>query len=258
MGEMGYGYGSEWQLLRYLGRHPEFLNQRIEALDHLPESSARMAGWLDFAFNPRSWTLDGEWKALDFLPVFAPVRQAWLAFWPNRGEPPNWDAIGRIRVCGTEEWLLVEAKARISELQSTCGAAEHGGRPKIRRALNGTRRYIDNQDPADVDAGEQTMVNWMSPYYQYANRLTALRFLLEHNVPARLLLIYFYGDQHPNGDAPQTPDEWSNVIMAMRQHLGLSSLGRLSPYVHSLFLPVCPGGSTHPVTRNPWYSPRQP
>jgi hypothetical protein len=46
MGRMGLGYGSEFHLLRYLGRHRRYLNRAIE-----DKFGGRVLDWLDFSFG---------------------------------------------------------------------------------------------------------------------------------------------------------------------------------------------------------------
>ncbi len=62
---------------------------------------------------------------------------------------------------GQDEWLLVEAKAHIGEMQSDCEATEKGGLLTIRSTLADLKR--DLGVPAERD--------WLVRYYQVANRL---------------------------------------------------------------------------------------
>jgi len=97
--EIGMGYGSECHLLRYLGRHRELLDEKVrEAV------GAEAIRWLDFHFDRRRKWHDGERKALDFLEHNSPIQQSWSEFWPQRGEPPNWDAVAKITVADLDEW----------------------------------------------------------------------------------------------------------------------------------------------------------
>ena len=68
MAEMGLGYGSEYQLLRYLGHHRIELNEVIKA-------NTRLCGeihWLDFPKDKKtgetqiSLSLDGETQGYRF------------------------------------------------------------------------------------------------------------------------------------------------------------------------------------------------
>ena len=234
MGTMGHGYGSEFHLLRYLGYHRRDLNRAVEQ-----QAGGRVLVWLDFAFDPRREFphLDAESKGLDFLDPEVGVRAAWQKFWPQTGNVPNWDAVGLLQAKSHVEFLLVEAKAHASELKSTCGASEDGGLPKIRAALAETIKA--NGLTADPE-------KWLGPYYQYANRLAHLHFLVQHNISARLVFIYFLGDNWrgealPNRESvvcPKDEQEWNPYLWDMYSHLGLSGVSRLEQRVHRVFLPV--------------------
>jgi hypothetical protein len=84
------------------------------------------------------------------------------------------------------------------------------------------------------------------PYYQYANRLAHLHFLLQHDIPARLVFIYFCGDNWggktlSNGNPPNCPKEaqqWDAYLKDMHDRLRMNGQSKLEERVHSLFLPV--------------------
>jgi hypothetical protein len=221
MANLGYGYGSAWHLLRYLGYHRGALNAAI-----LNSTGGSIVSWLDFPFNCRKPMLDDEWRGLDFPGIDESVRTAWREFWPTSGNVQNWDAVARLD--GTE-WILVEAKAHIGELISHCGASEHGGLPKIREALVATKSAM----------GISPAHEWLSPFYQYANRLAALGFLLTHGIPARLVCIYFTGDTNAFGKCPRSEAGWRQEIRRVHEHLGLNGQSRLEHQVHHVFLPTC-------------------
>ena len=85
--------------------------------------------------------------------------------------------------------------------------------------------------------------NWLGPYYQLANRLAVLNFLMKECSPAintQLLFIYFYGNQRTNADCPQSEIDWLPVIKKMNDWLGIDKGSELSKRVHYLFLPVNP------------------
>jgi hypothetical protein len=99
MSEIGHGYGSEWHLLRYLGYHRTLLDQQV-----LESTRASRVDWLDFGFRgPKSKWRDSEIKGLDFLSPDDPIRKAWADVWPQRGNAPNWDAVGRISANDDDE-----------------------------------------------------------------------------------------------------------------------------------------------------------
>jgi hypothetical protein len=235
MSKIGYGYGSEWHLLRYLGYHRERLDQAVMKL-----TRATGVKWLDSEFAPQRTFLDAEWKGVEFLPTNSPARKEWRSFWGTRGNPPNWDAVGRIEVAGIEEWLLVEAKGHPAELKNSCKAKPEGGRDTIARALAKTKEKLGIDESCD----------WLGPYYQLANRLAVLCFLNSHGIPARLLNIYFTGDSNHGNRCPDDEPKWKPHIQAMHKCLGLAGNSEIERNrVHNLFLPVCENGRSHSLTR---------
>ena len=226
MGIMGSGYGSECHLLRYLGRHRELLDRRIRTL-----TGAQSIAWLDYPFDRgRSWQ-DGEWRGLDFLGSDAPARVAWSRMWPRSGNAPNCDAVGRIALGSGEAWLLVEAKANLEELRSSCQASPRGGRPMIEAFLERTKQRL----------GVAAAHDWLSDYYQFCNRVAVLDLLHENGTPAHLLNIYFTGDRSGAGrTCPADASGWQAALEALAEHVGLAPRHPLAAHVHKLFLPVCP------------------
>src|SRR5574341_1332421 len=219
MAEMGNGYGSECHLLRYLGRHRDLLNRKV-----LEVVGGSVVRWLDFHFDSskKKWQ-DAEWKGVDFLPDTESAKAEWLTFWPQGGNVPNWDAVGRITTSQREEWLLVEAKAHLAETRSSCGAKSKGGLDQINRAFERTKQAL----------GVSPSRDWLTRYYQYCNRSATLHFLFSHNVDARLLFIYFIGDQgnSPKFICPQNQLGWAKELKAQDHHVGLPpnhEIGRAS------------------------------
>lgn len=229
MSRIGYGYGSEWHLLRFLGYHRDALNKAVR--DAIRVSSVE---WLDAPLKlgvaRDNRFPDAEWRGVDFLPIDAEIHNCWRSFWPQTGNVPCWDGVGRVKIERETEWLLVEAKAHTEELKTTCGAKKEGGFDLINTAFDQTKR----------DMGVALSGNWLAPYYQYANRLVVLNFLLKHNVPARLLFICFVGDSDPKGRwaCPQSVAEWKTVVHAIHEHLGLTGSSETERRLHHLFLSV--------------------
>jgi hypothetical protein len=231
MGKIGYGYGSEWHLLRYLGYHRDELSGMV-----LKETGGEFITWLDFGYKQTAAPLnyDRELVGLDFIHD-AEVIRLWKAFWPQTGNAQNWDAVGKIEFGNHEEWLLVEAKAHLYEVVSHCGAKSENSLDQIKLALEKTMRDFCDP-PIKVE-------NWLSPYYQYANRLAVLFFLMREVqpvIPARLLFIYFTGDQRKDEVCPKGKEEWQIVIEEMEERLGVNPVKELTQRVHHLFLPVNP------------------
>jgi hypothetical protein len=233
MGKIGFGYGSEWHLLRHLGYHREYLT-----LKTLEVTGGNSIDWLDFGFSKENVPLkdDKEFLGLEFIKD-TQVQGKWKSFWAQTGNSQNWDALGKIHFDNHDEWLLVEAKGHVGEIESKCGATHPVSQQKIYSALEKTSRVFGNQS--------EPIENWLEPYYQYANRLTVLYFLMKECNPAvnvRLLFIYFYGENRENAICPQNEQEWLPEIQKINARLGVNKDCELAQRVHYLFLPVNPAG----------------
>ena len=241
MGIIGHGYGSEWHLLRHLGYHREYFS-----LKTLNATSGNLIQWLDFGFSKENAPLrdDKEFLGVEFIKD-SQVQEKWKSFWATTGNSQNWDAVGKIHFDTHDEWLLVEAKSYTGELKSNCGATKPTSKQKIFSALEKTSQAFCNRT--------EPVKNWLENYYQYANRLAVLYFLMKECVPqvnARLLFIYFYGENRENLECPQNEQEWLPAIQAMNDWLGMDKSCELAKRVHSLFLPVNPlGSSVRPKTK---------
>jgi hypothetical protein len=89
------------------------------------------------------------------------------------------DALSTPSLNGSE-WLLVEAKAHLRELDQACAAKcqnEGGSREVICGRLDEVNAAV-----APGDRNE-----WLAHYHQFANRLATLWFLLDHGIETRLL-----------------------------------------------------------------------
>jgi len=224
---IGNGYGSECHLLRYLGRHRSRLDTAVMGV----VAGTTDVRWFDFHFDPKAGWLDGERKALDFLDIDHPARIEWARIWPHRGTPINWDAVGQVKIGARWEWLLVEAKAHLSEVFSTCGAKEDGGRPLIRQTFSRVKAALGVSDDCD----------WLDGYYQYCNRIAVLHHLATHDAPAHLMWIYFTGDRgRGHRLCPKDELGWRKVLSERTLAIGLPDRHPLSGRMHKLFLPVCP------------------
>lgn len=229
MGKLALGYGSEWHLLRYLARHRGRFTDAVRSCTGLQDIS-----WLDFGVVPRVKDHvafgDAEITGLDFLATDHRARANWITYWPQTGNVQNWDAVGVGSSSKGKEWLLVEAKANLKEIESRCQAKERGGRKLIEQRLSETKSAMGVG--ADFD--------WMQPYYQYANRLATLRFLLSQGVWAHLVFVYFTGDRAPRAQCPKNAQAWKSSIAQMKAHLGLTGKSEIEVRTHELILPVTP------------------
>lgn len=231
MAKLSYGgsfYGSAWHMLRILGYHREYLEQKIKAQVELLKTE-----WLDFHFHQDGG--DQELSGLEFLRNGTKSEKkafkAWSDFWPQQGTPHHWDAIGKaIMSDGREEWLLVEAKAHIDELNTDCGAKAETSLTTIKKAFSETGKSLNI---TNIDS-------WLKDYYQYANRLAVLHFLIKHNVPARLLFIYFCGDtMSVSRICPTDEAGWFEALQKQDKHLSIqNSTGNLKNRIHRIFLNI--------------------
>jgi hypothetical protein len=219
---MGYGYGSEWQLTRFLGRHrSRFTSDVGQACD------LQSIEWLDFDFTRSNWLGDGEILGLDFLPDSS-TRETFRAWWPHGSGIMNWDAVGHgLDVDGEASWILVEAKGNIPELRSDCGAGPDSMR-RIRAALDETSRALGVTDSED----------WTQRYYQHANRLAVLYFLMKHGVSAHLVDVLFQGSTDSDGRSPANQAEWGDALDEMSNYLGLKGESELERRVHTVFIDI--------------------
>lgn len=244
---LAIGYGSAWHVLRCLGWQRERFNTHVAR-----ELGATRITWIDFPDHtggqsyPSGMPIrDGEWKRINFIKDDL-IQQEYNRFWPQRGEQQNWDAIGRAVIHGTEEWLLVEAKGHEAEIKSNgTDAREAGGRPMIRAAFKDTLMALGY----DTTAASTRSEKWLNGHYQHANRLATLHFFTKHRIPARLIFLYFCGDQHPDGKAcPPNANGWRPALEKIDDSLGLKGDSELEKRIHNIFVNVTLGHETPAVS----------
>jgi len=146
------------------------------------------------------------------------LKPALKNFWPQQG--PQWDALA---VSNTDQILLVEAKAHLSELLSSpCGAG-----PASMRRIESCFETVQRHLRADPRAP------WTTAFYQLANRVAHLWFLREHGFDAKLLLVNFVGDDEMKG--PRTSAEWEAAFLVAEHALGLSPSRRLNKHILKVY-----------------------
>ena len=152
-------------------------------------SPAKSIAWV----SPRSEHGFAEYRDAGFLEALgcSDLAPALAAFWPSRG--PQWDALGR---SDRGDLLLVEAKAHIAEILSEGSKAGPESRVRIEAALNEAARTI----------GASPRAPWIETFYQLANRLAHLDWLMRQGKPAWLVLVNFVGDKDMSG--PGTAEAW--------------------------------------------------
>ncbi|WP_417291568.1 hypothetical protein [Corallibacter sp.] len=211
MGKMALGYGSEFHLLRWLGRHRNEFNKRIKILLDIDNVT-----WIDFDFDAGKEIPDKELIGLSFLqdePNYQEVLSLWKKEWPQTGNSMNWDLVGYTIKNGIKTWILIEAKAHLGELSQSCGASKHS-LSKIEDALlktaenNGINIIKDNP--------------WTKKYYQFANRIYIQDFLNRSGIKSKLINIYFLGDMSSkNRKSPKNKEKWEIEIDKMKRYLNI-------------------------------------
>jgi len=239
MAEMGLGYGSEYQLMRYLGHHRNELNRIIKENTKLNGELV----WLDFPKDRKtdeskiSLSLDGEYKGIDFLTgkidkiKFESLQSNWKNYWSSGGNKPNWDGIILHRNGNNEEWIIVEAKAHLVEIESKTESASN---QNIQNAFKETQKRFEISNN-----------NWFGKHYQLANRLAFINFLLDNKINASLLYIYFINGYEKRvlkdrkkitieNKSVKKRGEWEKKIEKEYINLGIND--KAKQYISSVFI----------------------
>ena len=132
------------------------------------------------------------------------LSESLMSYWPARG--PVWDALGRTP-SGTI--YLVEAKAHIAEMLTPGTKASDEPRRVIDKAFADVQRSL----------GARPRANWCDCFYQQANRLAFLHFMVRNGIDARLAHISFVGDATMDG--PQSAEAFRAVDACVDYVLGL-------------------------------------
>ncbi|MGO8988301.1 MAG: hypothetical protein ACLQGU_02915 [bacterium] len=226
MGKMGYGYGSECHLLRWMGRHRKAFD--VAVLSKIKREGSKIE-WLDFEFKQGEMWPDAELEGMDVLKNKEALQKDWNEFWPVGGGIHNWDAVGWVSSDRIRELLLVEAKAHIGEIKTDC-QAKH---PESIKQIKESFRIVKNA------LGVPSEIDWMKDYYQFANRMASLYFLHQQKIPSHLVFIYFIGDLCGAGrNSPQSQQEWQPALEAQKNRIGLPKGHLLEKWMHKLFLNV--------------------
>ena len=127
------------------------------------------------------------------------------SFWPKGG--PRWDGLART---SSRKFLIVEAKAYIEEGVDFSSKAGDTSRKKITEALEQSKQAY----------GANANASWESPFYQYANRLAHLHFLVTKNqIDAYLVFMYFANA--PDVPSPCSTEQWEGAGRLTEKCLGL-------------------------------------
>lgn len=188
MAQMGYGYGSEFQLLRFLGHHRNFLETEICKQAEIKKGTFN---WLDFGFANRERIISGdkEYCGLSFLEsipfIEEVVAKNIIANYTNYkikniSTWQYWDAVFTL----DKTIYLVEAKAHVDELLTPIDRRDK--RKSNDAILNYMKDNLPNLPVSDI---------WLNDYYQIANRLATTAFLQKQlkseGASAKTLCIFF-------------------------------------------------------------------
>ena len=178
MAQIGFGYGSEFQLLRFLGHHRLQFESIIAGV-----IGPGVFNWEDFDYADPKTVISGdkELMGLSFLerlyPAQYPTVKAEYEKYKiyHRNAWQNWDAI----FTHNNTLYLVEAKAHISELSS--GDEEHGDHSREE-----ILRYFKEQLP-ELPVSR----SGLQDDDQMANRLATAALLNKNGIKTKVLYVYF-------------------------------------------------------------------
>lgn len=207
MAEMALGYGSEFELLRFLGHHRE----ELDALIHSSVGIFEPIHWLDYPYDKERKSGDGELIGIECfqkLHNYQEIQDNWKEFWPQSGNPMNWDGV--FIMDGI--WFFVEAKANEREAFQQCRAKSPDSRRQIDRAMDFTKEWLGVDNP----------IKWRrTNCYQLANRLAFTAFCNKIcHIPARILYVGFL-----NGFRDYSVDsieKWQSIWNAEYKMLGFN------------------------------------
>ncbi|MCK4357246.1 MAG: hypothetical protein KAW92_00610 [Candidatus Cloacimonetes bacterium] len=216
MGKMAIGYGSEFHLLRLLGRHRKELNKAIRC--ELKISSS--IDWLDFPYNKKTVTYDGEYIGVDFLEIPG-IEKEWEKCWPSKKNAMNWDAIAKVE----DEWLLFEAKAHAGELKSN-SVASNTSQIEITKSF---KKLASKR-------GIKITNDWLKQYYQKANRLLFLHFLHDYDIKAKLVFIYFINGYEKDNKSIKSKNVWMSILKKQNTYLNITTNEWVKDNVFNVFI----------------------
>lgn len=217
MAQIGYGYGSEFQLLRFLGHHRNDLDKMIKEQAGIDKNIP--IEWFDFNYGDRDKKIvaDNELQGFSFLTDDDTNKVVNLPIFTKTWQ--HWDAVFK----AGNTYYIIEAKAYANELKSTDNG--HGGksRDEILTLMQKTLEKI-NVVPDE---------KWFGNYYQFANRLTTTMFLNKHGIKTKLICLFFIDGYPAKRDITQ--EDFQNAIKKELEELGLTNVD-LSKYVVNVFI----------------------
>ena len=221
MAQLGYGYGSEFQLLRFMGRHRDLLDSEIK--DQINQTGE--IHWLDFGFTDLDETFigDEEQKGLVFLEsvpfvsaeqinaINAEIKKYKVG---RMVSAQSWDALFTIG----DTLYLVEAKAHCEEMLTL----------NHERAANDAILSFMQDELPTLNVTEE----WIKDYYQLANRLATTALLNKYGIKTYTLCLFFENGYKKKAivnkklkvlsDKDTSKEEFENAIITEMNTLGIS------------------------------------
>lgn len=223
MAQLEYGYGSGFQLLRFMARHRNLLDNQIK--EQIGEEGE--IHWINFGFcgDECCITGDDDMKGLNFLVDIPFVSDfaymmadiEYYMYEVNRqGSWQCWDAVFTMN----DTVYLVDAKAHVSELSS-------GNEINEEVSAKEKLTYIKEQLPEFNVTDE-----WINEYYQFAKSLATTALLNKNGIKAKTLCVFFENGYRKkarvNGKLTVLSDkntlrcEFQNAIYKEMKTLGIS------------------------------------
>lgn len=170
----------------------------------------------------------------DNFPELGVTSKSLREFWPKGG--PHWDGIAIDETNG--EYLLIEAKAHISEIFYTDSRAKGSSTQRIAKRLQNLSK--------DLNAKHYIKELWQGSLYQTANRLAYLDFLNKNSATKwrnKVKLVYLIfldnsiADKRAFSNARETKDAWLTALsIAERQMLFLRGNHKLKKHIKHVFI----------------------
>ncbi len=208
--------GSQKWIQDLINTYPEILNAHIR--EKFPSLTGREIMWL----SPVKSDEYAEYRDAAFLEKLGleEIKKDLKNFWPKRG--PQWDGFGKTK--DGKAVILLEAKANVPELKSTCGAKSEKSLHTISESFRLTREWLDCSEP---------QIDWKCEYYRYANRLAHLYFFKEIvRKEAYLVFLYFINDP---SHIRTFREQWDSALQLQKKLMGLSS-ANLSRKIIEIFV----------------------
>lgn len=220
MAQIGYGYGSEFHLMRFLGHHRNLLENSIRNV--LKANSNDCFEWIDFDFakSPKIISGDKEIQGIKFIKAKFGIDNniSFLDYPWERSQ--SWDAVFKL---GSTVYF-VEAKAHIKELKSSgCKASNES------RILSFMKKSMINYPTVQVND------KWLGDYYQLANRLSTVCYLnnLISNIHFEVFYIFFENGYY---GANSDKNEFQEAIKEEKKTLGILGNKSIEELIHEMFI----------------------